>query len=83
MILKRLGFLAGLHLAKPVLSLLFRLNRHHIVNEGALKKALASDRPVMICCWHGRLLFPFYFLRGHGYYAVAGLHEDAEIISQL
>ncbi|MFQ6675203.1 MAG: lysophospholipid acyltransferase family protein [Fidelibacterota bacterium] len=78
----RLLFPLGLRLAGPVLALLFRLNRHKVVNSGIIERIVSSGKSVLVCCWHGRLLFPFYFLRGRGYYAVAGWHPDAEIISR-
>lgn len=79
---KRLLFTLGVHLSGTALAILFRLNRKKVVNVGTIDRILASGKSVLLCCWHGRLVFPFYFLRGKGYYAVAGWHEDAEIISR-
>lgn len=62
---------------------LFSCNRIDLINEEILLQALAAGRSVILCCWHGRLLFPLYCLRKRGYHALAGLHEDAEIISRV
>ena len=83
MILKRLLFFMGILLGKLVLDVLFGLNRVKIVNEHFLIDSLDAGKSVIACCWHGRLIFPFYLLRNKGYYSVAGLHEDAEIISRV
>lgn len=79
---KRLLVKLGNRLSGPLLKILFELNRVSVVNTETIDKNLASGKSVLLCCWHGRLLFPFYFLRGMGYYALAGWHEDAEIISR-
>ena len=48
-----------------------------------LIKIKSEKRPVMICSWHGRLLFPVFNLNKLNFYALAGLHKDAEIISRI
>ena len=53
------------------------------MNGERLIKAASSGRPVLICCWHGRLLFPVFQWNRHNYYALAGLNKDAEIISKI
>ncbi len=62
---------------------LFRLNRQKLVNSEIMEEIISSGKSIIICCWHGRLLFPFYFFRKKGFYALAGLHRDAEIISKI
>ncbi|MEE9167792.1 MAG: lysophospholipid acyltransferase family protein [Candidatus Neomarinimicrobiota bacterium] len=81
--LKRLLFHVGVTLGTPTIHLLFSLNKHLVLNGAILTDALAAGRSVLLCCWHGRLLFPFYFLRGRGGRAMAGLHADAEVISRI
>lgn len=73
----------GIRLGKPAIGMLFRTNRITLVNEDVLLQALGSGRSVILCCWHGRLMFPLYCLRKSGYHALAGLHEDAEIVSKI
>ena len=61
----------------------FWVNRRTVLNGERLNKAVSSGRPVLICCWHGRLLFPVFQWNRHNYYALAGLNKDAEIISKI
>lgn len=62
---------------------LFRFNRQKLVKSEIMEEIISSGKSIILCCWHGRLLFPFYFLRNNGFYALAGLHKDAEIISRI
>lgn len=73
----------GIYLGKAALTILFGLNRKVVLNKKFLTDALATKKSVLICCWHGRLLFPLYFLRESGAHGLAGLHRDAEIISKV
>lgn len=66
-----------------VIRLLFSLNREIVLHQEYLKSALSSGRPVLLCCWHGRLLFPVFRWWEHGTHALAGLHQDGEIISRI
>lgn len=61
----------------------FRVNRREVVDERFLDDARETGRPILLCCWHGRLLFPVFRLGKLGGHALAGLHEDAEIISRI
>lgn len=81
--MKRLLFHLGVRLGRPALELLFSLNRTAVVNKRTITDTLTGGRSILLCCWHGRLLFPFLFLRGRGFHAMAGLHQDAEIISRV
>ena len=73
----------GIQFGKPLIGMLFRTNRLTMINENVLLQALVDGRSVILCCWHGRLLFPLHCLRKRGYHALAGLHDDAEIVSQI
>ena len=73
----------GIRFGKPLIGMLFRTNRITMINEEVLLKALANGRSVILCCWHGRLLFPLHCFRKRGFHALAGLHDDADIVSQI
>lgn len=62
---------------------LFNLNSKKIYNEHYLLETLKSKKSVIICCWHGRLLFPIFYFKNRGYLALASLHGDGEIISRV
>ncbi len=61
----------------------FALNKKIVLNGDRWEEILSSGRPVLICCWHGRLLFPVFRWNREGTHALAGLHTDAEIISKI
>ena len=66
-----------------LLRALFALNRKTVINGERWEEILSCGRPILICCWHGRLLFPVFRWRREGTHALAGLHMDAEIISKI
>jgi len=80
---KRLAFFFGIILGKPLLSALFLLNKKTILNQEIVEEKIEVGKSVIVCLWHGRLLFPFYFLRKMEGYGLVGLHQDAEIISRI
>ena len=65
------------------LKFFFSVNRRTVLNCERLIETISTGRPVLICCWHGRLLFPVFHWNRFRYYALAGLHKDAEIISRI
>ena len=78
---KKMQFYLGIFLGKPFIKLLFLLNKKTILN--GRNTIIDGENPVIICSWHGRLIFPFYYLRNKGLFVVAGFHRDAEIISRI
>ena len=66
-----------------ILKFIFWSNKKEIFGLDNLIKIKSEKRPVMICSWHGRLLFPVYNLNKLNFYALAGLHKDADIISRI
>ena len=65
--------------------ILFRLNKIVITGEDNLQKLINSGKPVMVCVWHGRLLFPSWFIRlkTTNLHAIASRHTDAEIMARV
>lgn len=80
---QQLLFYLGVSLGKPFLQLVFELNKWRVTNGKAFTDALSSGKSVIVCCWHGRLVFPFYFLTGKGGYVLAGLHRDGELATRI
>ena len=66
-----------------ILRIIFLLNRRVVLCQKNWHKTISKGRPVLMCCWHGRLLFPVFHLFKGGDHALAGLHKDAEIISRI
>ena len=72
-------------LARWVIQTLFYLNKITIIGEKKLINMINSQKPIMVCVWHGRLLFPSWYIRlkTTNLYAVAGRHGDAEIMAKI
>ena len=59
-----------------IFSMLFFLNKISIQGEENLMKIIQSEKPIMVCVWHGRMIFPSWYLRliTTNLYAIAGRH---------
>jgi hypothetical protein len=68
-----------------VIQLLFLLNKVKIHGGEHIQKFASAGKPVMVCVWHGRLLFPSWFLRFEitNLHAIASRHTDAEIMARI
>ena len=65
--------------------ILFWLNKIEVKGEKNLLNLINSNKPVMVCVWHGRLVFPSWYLRQKttNLHAIAGRHTDAEIMARI
>ncbi len=70
-------------LAKLIILLLYNTNKWNIKGDNNYKKLINSNQSVIISIWHGRVLTFVKHLSKKQYYAVAGTHNDAEIISRI
>lgn len=70
-------------LSKWILKFIYGTCRWKVSNEQELNRLRNSGRSILIASWHGRLLAPFMYFSNQGYYALAGTHSDAELISQI
>ena len=72
-------------IGKWVIQILFYLNKIVINGEEHLLNLINSGRPIMVCVWHGRLLFPSWYIRlkTTNIHAIASRHTDAEIMAQI
>ena len=72
-------------IGKRLFQILFYLNKIVITGEEHLLNLINSDKPIMVCVWHGRLLFPSWYIRlkTTNLYAIAGRHADAEIMAKI
>ena len=66
-----------------ILRLIYKSNTWHIDGEKNYLNLLKDGKSVLISCWHGQLLSCLRFLSNNNYNAIAGTHEDAEIISRI
>ena len=65
--------------------ILFKLNKIEVKGEENLINLINSGRPIMVCVWHGRLIFPSWYLRlkTTNVHAIASRHTDAEIMARV
>ena len=72
-------------IGKWLLQIFFYLNKIVINGEEHLLKLINSGRPIMVCVWHGRLLFPSWYIRlkTTNIHAIASRHTDAEIMARI
>ena len=72
-------------IGKWLLQIFFYLNKIVINGEEHLLNLINSDKPIMVCVWHGRLLFPSWYIRlkTTNLHAIASQHTDAEIMARI
>ena len=77
------AFLLSL-LGRWIFQILFFLNKVSIKGEENLLKLLKSGKPIMLCVWHGRLLFPSWYIRHHTtLHIISSRHADSEILAHI
>ena len=72
-------------LGQWLFQILFKLNKIEVKGEENLINLINSGRPIMVCVWHGRLIFPSWYLRlkTTNVHAIASRHTDAEIMARI
>jgi len=72
-------------IGRCVFQLLFLLNKVKIHGEDNLLQLVKAGKPIMVCVWHGRLLFPSWYIRLKmtNLHAIASHHSDAEIMARI
>ena len=73
------------YLGQLVLAIVFRTSRWKIDGELFFDIAFKAKKPIMLCVWHGRFLFPAYWLAKNNIHAtaIASRHGDAAIIAKI
>ena len=76
-ILKWLGYV--------VLSFIYKTNKFEVDGLENLKIAQQKKRPIMLCVWHGRMLYPIFYVAKNKIktWAIASPHQDGYIMSQI
>ncbi len=72
-------------IGKWLLQIFFYLNKIVINGEEHLLSLINTGKPIMVCVWHGRLLFPSWYIRlkTTNLHAIASQHTDAEIMARI
>lgn len=61
----------------------YKTNHWNIQGLEQIDELLKEGRSIIVASWHGQLLPTFMNLAKYGYYGLAGMHKDAELISQF
>jgi len=77
LILKWLGY--------AVLSFIYKTNKFEVYGLENLKTAQQKKRPIMLCVWHGRMLYPIFYVAKNKIktWAIASPHQDGYIMAQI
>ena len=70
-------------IGKWIMLLLYNTNKWNIEGENNYQDLLRNNNSVIISIWHGRVLNFVKQLANNQFYALAGTHNDAEIISRI
>ena len=70
-------------LSKYLLRFLYGTCRWEVHGKKQINKLVSSNKSVIIAIWHGKVLPIFINLANCKYYALAGLHKDAELIANI
>ena len=83
--MKKIKIIIISFIGRWIFQILFCLNKIVINGEEHLLNLINSGRPIMVCVWHGRLLFPSWYIRlkTTNIHAIASRHTDAEIMARI
>ena len=71
-------------LGRWLFQILFFSNKISIKGEENLIKLIKSNEPIMLCVWHGRLIYPSWYIRFHTkLHIVSSRHPDSEILGRI
>ena len=76
-ILKWIGYI--------VLTLIYKSCKIEIRGQKNFEQALNNNNPTMLCVWHGRMLFPIYYVLNKKLspWAIASPYQDGAIVASI
>jgi len=80
---RKLGLWLTIQLGRWLLAVFFFLNRKLVRDEEILIRARLGDRPVFIGFWHGRMIYPLWYLRRYRPSGMVSPSSDGDIIAGL
>lgn len=69
--------------SKHLLKFLYGTCQWDVQGREQVQGLSGSGKTVIIAIWHGKVLPVFMDLASYNYYALAGMHKDAELIAQI
>ena len=71
-------------LGRWIFQILFFFNKISIKGEKNLLNLIQSGEPAMMCVWHGRFLFPSWYMRLYTtLHIISSRHPDSEILARI
>jgi lysophospholipid acyltransferase (LPLAT)-like uncharacterized protein len=70
-------------LGSILLKFIYGSNRKDVRGRDNYESLIKEGESVILSVWHGQLLSVVHDLRKENFYAIAGTHKDAEIISRI
>ena len=70
-------------LGSILLKFIYGSNRKNVRGRDNYESLIKEGKSVILSVWHGQLLSVVHDLRKEKFHAIAGTHEDAEIISRI
>ena len=70
-------------LGSLLLKFIYGSNRKDVIGRENYESLIKEGKSVILSVWHGQLLSVVHDLRKENFHAIAGTHEDAEIISRI
>lgn len=79
----RIYFLS--YILEYMLRFIFWTCRWEVIGADKLSRAMHDDKPILLPVWHGRMLFPIFYLYRNRieWSALASRHKDAEIMALI
>ena len=68
-----------------ILTFIYKTNKFEVIGLEHFKKAQIKKRPIMLCVWHGRMLYPILYVAKNKIktWAIASPHQDGYIMGQI
>ena len=71
-------------LGRWIIQISFFFNKISVEGEENLLELIKSGDPIMLCVWHGRLLFPSWYIRHHTtLHIISSRHSDSELLAHI
>lgn len=67
------------------LSIICKTNKFIITGEENLKQAIQNNQHILLCVWHGRMLYPIFYVIKNKIkaWAIASKHRDGAIMGKI
>ena len=73
------------YIIQIILNISFQTSTIKIHGKQYLDKAVESSSPLLLCVWHGRLIYDIYFFKNNKYnlWTLISTHRDAEVLAHI